>query len=76
VGGGLTAKGGSLTGFEIAGADRKFVPAEAAIEGATIVVSSPSISAPVSVRYAWSDDPRCNLYNADGLPASPFHSGE
>jgi sialate O-acetylesterase len=76
VGGGLTAKGGSLTGFEIAGADRKFVPAEAAFEGATIVVSSPSISAPVSVRYAWSDDPRCNLYNADGLPASPFHSGE
>lgn len=76
VGGGLMAKGGSLTGFEIAGADRKFVPAEAAIEGATIVVSSPSVSAPVSVRYAWSDDPRCNLYNAEGLPASPFRSGE
>jgi sialate O-acetylesterase len=76
VGGGLTVKGGSLTGFEIAGADRKFVPAEAAIEGATIMVSSPSVSAPVSVRYAWSDDPRCNLYNAEGLPASPFHSGE
>ena len=47
VGGGLTAKGGSLTGFEIAGADRKFVPADAAIDGATIVVSSPSVSAPV-----------------------------
>jgi len=76
MGGGLTAKGGSLTGFEIAGADRKFVPAEAAIDGATIVVSSPSVSAPVFVRYAWSDDPRCNLYNAEGLPASPFRSGE
>jgi sialate O-acetylesterase len=76
VGGGLTAKGGSLTGFEIAGADRKFVPADAAIDGATIVVSSPSVSAPVGVRYAWSDDPRCNLYNAEGLPASPFRSGE
>jgi sialate O-acetylesterase len=76
VGGGLTAKGGSLTGFEIAGAERKFVSAEAVIDGATIVVSSPSIAAPASVRYAWSDDPRCNLYNAEGLPASPFHSGE
>jgi sialate O-acetylesterase len=76
IGGGLTTKGASLTGFEIACGDRKFVPADAVIDGATIVVSSPSISAPVGVRYAWSDDPRCNLYNAEGLPASPFHSGE
>jgi sialate O-acetylesterase len=76
VGGGLTAKGGSLSGFEIAGDERKFVPATAMIDGATIVVSSPFVSAPVGVRYAWSDDPRCNLYNAEGLPASPFRSGE
>jgi len=76
VGGGLTAKGGPLTGFEIAAADRKFVPAEAVIDGTMIVVSNSSTSAPVYVRYGWSDDPRCNLYNAEGLPASPFRSGE
>ena len=76
AGGGLTAKGGSLTGFEIAAADRKFVPAEATIDNATVLVSSPAVSAPAFVRYAWSDDPQCNLYNAEGLPASPFRSGE
>ncbi|MBZ5594135.1 MAG: sialate O-acetylesterase [Acidobacteriia bacterium] len=73
---GLTAKGGALTGFEIAGADHKFVPARATIDGATVVVSSAEIAAPASVRYAWSADPHGNLYNADGLPASPFRSGE
>jgi len=73
---GLVAKGGELTGFEIAGADRKFVPAEAVIAGATVAVSSASVSTPVYVRYGWSDDPHCNLYNVDGLPASPFRSGD
>ena len=76
VGGGLTAKGGSLTGFEVAGSDGKFVPAEAVIDGKTIVVSSPSVSMPAYVRYGWSEDPPCNLYNIEGLPASPFRSGE
>ncbi len=76
VGGGLTVKGGSLTGFEVAGSDGKFVPAEAVIDGKTIVVSSPSVSVPAYVRYGWSDDPPCNLYNIEGLPASPFRSGE
>jgi len=76
TGGGLTARGGALAGFEIAGSDHKFVPAEAVIDGATIVVSSTAVTAPAYVRYGWSDDPHCNLYNADGLPASPFRSGE
>lgn len=76
VGAGLSARGGSLKGFESAGADRKFVPAEARIDGTTILVSSPSVAAPVHVRYAWSDNPECNLYNAEGFPASPFRSGE
>ena len=77
TGGGLTAKGGgALSGFEIAGADHKFVPGDAVIDGATVVVSNGAIAAPKYVRYAWSDDPRCNLYNADGLPASPFRSEE
>jgi sialate O-acetylesterase len=76
TGAGLAAKGGSLKGFELAGADRKFVSADAVIDGATVMVSSASIAAPVYVRYGWSDVPECNLYNAEGLPASPFRSRE
>ncbi|MBI1895450.1 MAG: sialate O-acetylesterase, partial [Acidobacteria bacterium] len=76
IGGGLTAKGGELKSFEIAGADRKFVPAAARIEGQTVVVSSPQVAAPVHVRYAWTDTPEANLYNREGLAASPFRSGE
>jgi sialate O-acetylesterase len=73
--GGLVAKdGGKLTGFAIAGADRKFVFAEAIIDGKTIVVSSPAIAAPVAVRYAWANNPLCNLYNTAGLPAVPFRT--
>lgn len=68
--------GGSLTGFTIAGADGKFVPAEGRIEGSTIVVSSPEVANPSAVRYAWADDPACNLVNQAGLPASPFRSDQ
>jgi sialate O-acetylesterase len=71
---GLMAKGAAPQTFEIAGADGKFVAAEAHIDGKTVVVSSPAISAPVLVRYGWSDNPACNLYNGAGLPASPFRS--
>jgi len=74
TGSGFTAKGGALRGFEIAGADGKFVAAEARIDGATVLVSSPSVTAPSHVRYAWSDNPDGNLYNREGLPASPFRS--
>jgi sialate O-acetylesterase len=75
VGGGLAARGGSeLTGFTIAGADGKFVPAQARIDGDTIVVKSPEVAAPSAVRYAWEDDPTCNLINKEGLPASPFRT--
>lgn len=81
VDGGLTAmtKGRpaqTLTGFEIAGDDRKFVAAEAKIEGETVVVSSGQVLHPTVVRYAWAMDPTCNLYNHAGLPASPFRTGE
>src|SRR5437667_4147781 len=68
--------GGSLTGFTIAGQDRRFVPAEALIDGATVVVSSPDVKDPVAVRYAWAGDPVSNLVNKEGLPASPFRSDE
>jgi sialate O-acetylesterase len=75
--GGLVAKGGAeLTGFVIAGADHRWVPARARIEGSTVVVSSPDVAAPVAVRYAWENLPTCNLYNGAGLPASPFRTDD
>ncbi|WP_247237168.1 sialate O-acetylesterase [Telluribacter sp. SYSU D00476] len=77
VGGGLTTKDkyGYLKGFEIAGADKKFYYASARIEGTTVVVSHPQVPTPVAVRYGWSNSPTdANLYNAEGLPASPFRT--
>ncbi|MGI4863368.1 MAG: sialate O-acetylesterase [Janthinobacterium lividum] len=74
VGSGLLAKGGGpLRGFTVAGADKKFVPAQARIVGNTVVVASAQVAAPVAVRYAWADNPEeANLYNKEGLPASTF----
>lgn len=72
VGDGLIVRGGALKGFEIAGADHLFVPTGAEIEGDQVVVSSPSVVAPVAVRYGWSNVPEISLYNRNGLPASPF----
>ncbi|HOX08297.1 MAG TPA: sialate O-acetylesterase [Planctomycetota bacterium] len=75
VGGGLKAKGGeSLKGFTLAGADRKFAAAEARIDGSDVVVSVQGVTKPAAVRYAWTDNPTCNLYNKEGLPASPFRT--
>ncbi len=71
---GLVAKGDKLTGFAIAGADRKFVWADAVTEGSTVLVSSPAVSRPVAVRYGWADNPMCNLYNRENLPAVPFRT--
>jgi sialate O-acetylesterase len=71
---GLTARGGAVTGIEVAGTDGKFVPATATIDGTTLVATSPDIPAPVFVRYGWANSPQCNLFNAEGLPASPFTS--
>jgi sialate O-acetylesterase len=72
---GMAAKGGgALQGFAIAGADKKFVWADARIEGNTVVVSSPQVKQPVAVRYAWANNPLANLYNANGLPAVPFRT--
>jgi len=65
-----------LKGFAIAGADKKFVWAEAKIEGNEVVVWSPEIENPVAVRYAWASNPTCNLYNGADLPASPFRTDE
>jgi sialate O-acetylesterase len=76
VGGGLEARGGELKGFAVAGEDRKFVWAKAQIENDKVVVSSPEISNPVAVRYGWADYPVVNLFNKEGLPASPFRTDD
>jgi sialate O-acetylesterase len=74
---GLTAKGDSLKWFQIAGGDQKFVDADAKIEGDSVVVSSPQVSAPVAVRYAWDNYPdTANLYNGAGLQAAPFRTDD
>jgi sialate O-acetylesterase len=60
--------------FTIAGDDQKFVPATAAIDGETVVVSSPDVPKPVAVRFGWTDTSEPNLFNGAGLPASPFRT--
>jgi sialate O-acetylesterase len=76
VGKGLTVKDkyGYLRGFAIAGKDEKFVWAKAFVDGDKVVVYSDSVKEPVAVRYGWANNPDANLYNAEGLPASPFRT--
>lgn len=78
TGQGLAVKAGEkLQGFALAGADKIFHWADAAIDGTTVVVSSPAVAKPVFVRYAWASNRRwANLFNKDGLPAIPFRSDE
>jgi sialate O-acetylesterase len=68
------ADGRPVEGFEVAGSDHNFKPAEGHIDGASVVVSSAEIKHPVYVRYAWANAPAANLVNAAGLPASTFTS--
>lgn len=74
--GGLVAKGGELRGFAVAGADGKWRPAAARIQGDRVLVSSTEVAAPVAARYDWAANPDGNLYNGAGLPASPFRTGK
>ena len=78
TGSGLVAKNSSeLHGFAVAGPDMQFIWAKAKIDGNTVVVWHEQIGQPVAVRYAWADNPEnANLYNAEGLPASPFSTGK
>lgn len=76
VGDGLEGRGEPLKGFSIAGADRKFHGADARVEGDEVIVSSREVSSPVAVRYAWAGSPEGNLYNKNGLPASPFRTDD
>lgn len=74
--GGLVAKDGQPTGFVIAGADRKFVFADAKIDGDTVIVYNPLVAKPMAVRYGWADLPKVNLFNQAGLPASTFRTDD
>jgi len=76
AGTGLTARDKPLQSFEVAGEDRIFRPAVAAIDGDTLLVSAPDVRVPVAVRYAWRNSPAANLFNGAGLPASPFRSDD
>lgn len=66
----------TLVGFQVACDDQKWFPAEAKIDGLRVVVSSSQVPQPVAVRYAWGNAPDCNLYNREGLPASPFRTDD
>ena len=74
VDGGITSKGGAPEGFEVAGADHRFMAATAEIDGNSVKCSNSQIQQPKYVRYAWQNVPTVNLYNSAGLPASPFTS--
>jgi sialate O-acetylesterase len=77
VGKGLEKRGERLTGFEIAGKDRKFVPALGLIVGKNMVkVFSPRVKEPDAVRFGWHNYPEVNLWNSEGLPASPFRTDD
>jgi len=73
-GSGLVARDGPLKGFTIAGADGVFYPAQAEIRDQTLVVKAAEVSRPVAVRYGWANVPEGNLFNREGLPASPFRT--
>jgi sialate O-acetylesterase len=75
--GGLKCRDGAdVRGFQIAGADREWKTAAATIQGETVVVCSPEVPQPLAVRYAWQGFPECNVFNAAGLPASPFRTDD
>jgi sialate O-acetylesterase len=76
VGRGLVVRGDKLVGFAIAGADQKFVRAEAKLVGNEVVVSHPDIPEPAAVRFGWADYPIVNLFSAGGLPVSPFRTDD
>ena len=74
IGEGLVSHGEELNGFAVAAADKKFVWATGRIEGNKVIVSCTGVLAPVAVRYAWGDNPKGNLFNRAGFPASPFRT--
>jgi sialate O-acetylesterase len=75
-GSGLERRGDTLTGFTIAGADHKFVNAQAEIQGNAVIVSAPGVDRPEAVRFGWANYPVVNLWNREGLPATPFRTDD
>lgn len=73
---GLTSKTDKLEGFAICGEDKKFVWADAVIDGGKVIVSSDDVSNPLAVRYAWAANPKSSLYNKADIPASPFRTDD
>jgi sialate O-acetylesterase len=73
---GLKAASGALAGFALAGSDQKFVWASAKIEGGKVIAWSDTVREPVAIRYSWAANPKGNLVNGAGLPASPFCSDD
>ncbi len=65
-----------MKGFNLAGEDRQWHPASARITGSQVIVSCAAVKRPVALRYAWQDNPDCNLFNGAGLPASPFRTDD
>ncbi|MEO7515081.1 MAG: sialate O-acetylesterase [Verrucomicrobiota bacterium] len=76
IGSGLETRSGALQGFTICGADRKFFPATAQINGNEIMVSNANVKKPIAVRYGWANFPVVNLWNKEGFPASPFRTDD
>ena len=74
--GGLVARGGPLTHFQIAGDDQQFVPAQARIDGREVIVWSEQVPAPLAVRYGWGAADEPNLFNQGGLPSSSFRTDD
>lgn len=72
----VVAKDGSPKGFILAGPDGKFVPAQATIQGKEVILQSDQVEIPTAARYAWADNPVCNLYSKSGLPVPPFRTRE
>jgi len=72
----LVLRSGAASGFELAGADGKFIPAAAELQGAQVNLTAPGVKQPCAVRYAWYDNPAATLFNSDGLPAFPFRMDE
>lgn len=68
--------GGKPNGFALAGADKRFVWADAKIEDESVVLRAPAVAQPIAVRFLWSDEPESNLENAAGLPAEPFRTDD
>ena len=77
TGSGLSTNDGKeVNGFSIAGEDKKFYWAKAIIEGDAVVVYSDKVAHPKAVRYAWADNPECNVVNSAGLPVVPFRTDD